>query len=223
MPEEINRIVADRLSDLCFCPSQAAMEQLGREGLGDGARLVGDVMKDAVLTFLPEARRLPAIPDVPSGPYAVATLHRPSNVDRADTLKRCMQMLSSVELPVVFPIHPRTRARVEQYPVAIPDNVRTVNPLGYLTMLRLLDGASLLLTDSGGLQKEALWLKVRCLTLRETTEWPETLTGGWNTLVGNDPDRLAAALATGTSDMPAQPYGKGDAADRIVDYLLAAR
>jgi UDP-N-acetylglucosamine 2-epimerase (non-hydrolysing) len=189
MPEEVNRVLTDRMSDLLLTPSAAASNNLVAEGL-DPERVVsvGNVMIDSLLALLPRAReqKLPARMNLSQAPYAVATLHRPSNVDTPAVLATVLASFSRVaeELPVVFPIHPRTRTNAERFGLAgALDTLRVIEPLGYLEMLSLMEGAAVVLTDSGGLQTETTALGVPCITLREETEWTETVEQGTNMLV----------------------------------------
>lgn len=196
MPEEINRVVADHLARLLLCPTETAVGNLAREGITEGVELVGDVMADALEGIRPclspeRAARWGGEP-----PYLVATVHRAENVDDPERLRTVLEVLGSCPLPVVLPVHPRTREAVDRLGWSWPANVRAVPPVGYADMLSLAAHAEAVLTDSGGLQKEAVALGTRCLTLREETEWPETLEGGWNTVVGLDPDRVKEALAS---------------------------
>ncbi|MEZ4699536.1 MAG: UDP-N-acetylglucosamine 2-epimerase (non-hydrolyzing) [Rhodothermales bacterium] len=194
MPEEINRIVTDRLSTLLCCPTENAVRHLASEGMVEGVHLTGDVMYDATRHFAARAdervdleRLIPFAP----GEYVVATVHRAENTDDAPTLKRIFAGLGRLGVPVVMPLHPRTRARLGDF--VPPETVLMIDPLGYLAMLKLLSHAQAVFTDSGGLQKEAFWLQVPCVTLRRETEWTETLAGGWNQLVGSDPAAIREA------------------------------
>jgi UDP-N-acetylglucosamine 2-epimerase len=223
MPEEVNRIVADRLSDLCFCPTRTSVENLAREGIQQGVYLTGDVMWESTTHFVQNAPPLPAVLStlsVPEGPYAVATIHRAANTDDPRRLSSIFEGLSRLEIPVVLPLHPRTARWIERLRVA--PNVRVVEPVGYLQMLRLVAGARVVLTDSGGLQKEALWLGTPCVTLRAETEWVETLDGGWNQLVDVDPDRIEDAVHR-TPSGEAPMFGRvssGNPSTNITDLLL---
>ena len=198
MPEEINRVVTDRLSDMCFCPTETAVQHLAAEGIaGDGVVLTGDVMLEATRTFAAEADRQAPLdrltPHAP-GAYVLATVHRAANTDDPARLAAILDGLGRLGVPVLLPLHPRTRARLGGLTLAPTVEVR--DPASYLEMLTLTRHARRVVTDSGGLQKEAHWLGVPCVTLREETEWVETLDGGWNLLVGADADRLAAAVAS---------------------------
>jgi UDP-N-acetylglucosamine 2-epimerase (non-hydrolysing) len=230
MPEEINRIVTDQLADVLLTPSADASENLLAEGL-PAARihLVGNIMIDSLLAHLPRAR-LDRISDripVEAGRYAVLTLHRPSNVDRLDVFRRILAAVSTIadHLPVVFPVHPRTRQRMYQFgfdSAGAHGNLILTEPLGYIDFLSLTAHARLVLTDSGGLQEESTALGIPCLTLRENTERPITVTHGTNRVVGSDPDAIVAGFwrAYSFSAPAARPdLWDGHAADRIADVL----
>ncbi|PZR60962.1 MAG: UDP-N-acetylglucosamine 2-epimerase (non-hydrolyzing), partial [Chloroflexi bacterium] len=219
-PEEHNRVVADHLSDLLLAPTPTAIENLEREGLTERALLSGDVMVDAFQSasgsadaaLPPLARELPG--------YALVTMHRGDNVDDPERLGAWLDAMR-MERPVIFPVHPRTRATLERSGVPIPANIHTIEPVGYLAMVALELGAGLIITDSGGVQREAYLAGVPCLTLRDETEWLETLEGGWNRLTGSAPAGLRSALAEEIS--PTLPrreiFGDGHAAQRIVTAL----
>ena len=232
MPEEINRLVADRLSGLLLCSTQTAVDNLAAEGQGESARLVGDVMADVALAFGPIADRRSTILDrveVEDGTFLLATAHRAENVDRPERLERLVEILVAARemAPVVFPVHPRTRARLDA--AGLADRlqaaaVETIDPVGYLDLTRLLHGSRAVLTDSGGLQKEAYLAGVPCVTMRPVTEWVETVESGWNRLVDLD---LAVALdalrelGPLRDGPPPDPsvYGGGSAGVRVVDEL----
>ncbi len=223
MPEEINRIVADRLSQLLFCPSSASVQNLEKEGITDGVHRVGDVMYDAMLHYLPRTKdRLSPLDriEVSAGTYALATIHRAKNTDEPERLSAILDCLAVVEKTVVFPVHPRTKEALRSNELAIPENVHLLEPVGYLDMLMLEQGASVILTDSGGVQKEAFWLQVPCVTLRDETEWVETVETGWNEVVGVDPKRVQAAVKRGKpAESPPPVYGDGKAANRIAELI----
>jgi UDP-N-acetylglucosamine 2-epimerase (non-hydrolysing) len=198
MPEEINRLLTDQLSTLCLCPSEDAVANLLAEGV-DQSRidLVGNVMIDSLMTHLPAARdaRLADRLGLPKGKYALVTLHRPSNVDRADRLLRILQQLNTLaeSMPVVFPLHPRTQASAQRFGVkSAMTRISVMKPLGYVAMLSLMESARVVITDSGGVQEETTILGVPCLTLRENTERPITITEGSNRLVHPDSADLSA-------------------------------
>lgn len=224
MPEEHNRVLTDHCADLLLCPTRTAVEHLAREGLTRGVRLVGDVMLDAVLANVARARARASSPADALGlaprSYLLATVHRPYNTDDPAALRRILEALEAVGEPVVLPVHPRTRARLAGLEGLRLERVRLIDPVGYLDMLRLLDGCRLVLTDSGGVQKEAYFLGVPCVTLRPETEWVETVEAGWNVLAGDDPARIVA-LARGFAPAGARPaaFGDGRAADAVVAAL----
>jgi UDP-GlcNAc3NAcA epimerase len=227
MPEEINRVVADRLAALLFCPSPVSQANLAREGLTAGVHVVGDVMYDAVMQAAAraeatlEADLLAGLGVRPRG-YLLATVHRAGNTDDPARLGAIVAALNSLTEPVLFPVHPRTAKALAALPAPLAAHVRSIPPVGYLEMIALERNARLILTDSGGVQKEAYWLAVPCLTLREETEWVETVEQGWNCLVGADPAAIRAAVSgfrpAGT---PPPLFGDGHAAARIAAILAA--
>lgn len=223
MPEEVNRIVADHLSDRLFAPTQTAMDNLAREGLADRSHLTGDIMYDSLLLHLPLAQQRSAIMRslrLRPGSYALATVHRAANTDNVEALRRVLEALSELEQPVIFPIHPRARLAMHSADLELAPGVRAIEPVGYLDMLMLERHARVIITDSGGVQKEAYLLAVPCVTLREETEWPETLAGGWNVLAGTDPARIiAAARRPRPQCEPPAVFGDGRAAERMVALL----
>jgi UDP-N-acetylglucosamine 2-epimerase (non-hydrolysing) len=234
MPEEVNRILTDRLSDLLFTPSPDGDENLAREGIDPSrVHLVGNVMIDSLRAALPRSResRIHARLGLAKGGYALATLHRPSNVDEPDALAKVLGALAEVagRLPVVFPIHPRTRARLAgdsrlSERAEGRSGLQLVDPLGYLDFLALIADARLVLTDSGGIQEETTALGVPCLTLRENTERPVTVEVGTNTLVGTDPAQIvpqAIAVLEGRGKTGRVPdLWDGRAAERIARILM---
>jgi UDP-N-acetylglucosamine 2-epimerase (non-hydrolysing)/UDP-GlcNAc3NAcA epimerase len=225
MPEELNRVLTDHASSLLLCSTQTALDNLAREGVTGEAHLVGDVMADVSLAFREiAASRSTIVADqgLEPGSYLVVTAHRAGNVDDPARLERVVALLEALPGPVVFPIHPRTRARLEA--AGLLDRlagVTLVAPLGYLDFLELARHARAILTDSGGVQKEAYLLGVPCVTLRDTTEWVETVDAGWNVLVDLNRDAALAALErTPPAERP-QLYGGGRAAERVRDAVSA--
>ncbi len=223
MPEEINRIVTDRLSEVLFCPTETAMQHVQDEGVDTTVCFSGDVMYDATLHFSALAAKKEYLADDVPGDYFLATVHRASNTDQKDILTEIMAGLGALPAPVVLPLHPRTKAKLEG--VEIPANIQIREPVGYLKMLRLIQNARLILTDSGGLQKEAYWLKKACVTLRGETEWVETLENGWNQLVPADRHAIARAVANVPDEHTPQkmfglPLEGGTASNVIAKTLL---
>ena len=228
MPEEVNRRLTDHVSTLLFCPTTAAVANLRREGITRGVSRVGDVMKDAIEQNLARARRRSLLPGIPErGSYYLATLHRQENVDDRARLRAILTALERLPRPVIWPVHPRARRQMDQWGLRPRGAIRMMTPVGYLDMLRLEDGARAVLTDSGGVQKEAFLLGRPCLTLRETTEWVETVAAGMNQLVGADPERIRRAVAGLERDgrprrrARGTPYGRGRAAEAIAKALAA--
>jgi UDP-GlcNAc3NAcA epimerase len=225
MPEELNRVLTDHASDLLLCSTDTAVENLEREGAAGEVHLVGDVMADVSLAFRDIAEeRSTVLADlgVEPGAYLVATAHRAGNVDRVDRLEQLTELLAALPPPCVFPVHPRTRARLEAAGlVERLDGVQLVPPLGYLDFLKLARHARAVLTDSGGVQKEAYLLGVPCVTLRDTTEWVETVASGWNVLVDLDRDAAIAALERDPPAERPELYGGGHAAERVCEVLAA--
>jgi len=229
MPEELNRVLTDHASDLLLCSTAVAMENLVAERAAGEAHLVGDVMADVSLAFQPIAEQRSDVLErlgLGDGSYFAATAHRAGNVDDPQRLERLVTLLEAVPGTVVLPLHPRTAARLEEAHLrerleAAPNIVLTA-PLGYLDFTKLAAHARAVLTDSGGVQKEAFLLGVPCVTLRDTTEWVETVEAGWNVLVDLDRDAALAALERPTSvGEPPDLYGAGHAAERVCDVLAA--
>lgn len=198
MPEEVNRIVADHLSDILFCPTETAVENLKREGITEGTYLVGDIMFDALMYFskISEAKsKILERLNLKPKEYYLATIHRAENTDNYERLKSILEALAELDLLVVFPIHPRTQNRIKDYNLEyLLKEFFVIEPVGYLDMLQLEKHAKAILTDSGGVQKEAFWLRVPCITLRDETEWVETVRYGWNRLVGADKDKILRSV-----------------------------
>jgi len=233
MPEEINRILTDSISDLLLTTSQDADINLAQEGIPpEKIRFVGNVMIDSLLEHLKVAERSTIREDlaVEHGKYAVLTLHRPSNVDERDVFEGIVGSLVAIaeNLPIIFPVHPRTRGKIDEFGFAETisrSNIRLIDPLGYLDFMRLYSGARLVLTDSGGLQEETTVLGIPCLTLRENTERPVTIEMGTNILVGTDPEKIKQAAvgvlnSDETSKKQIPPLWDGKASGRICDELL---
>lgn len=224
MPEEINRLTADHTADLCLAPTVTAMEHLEREGLGSRSRLVGDVMTDVLFAVRDAvAGTAPSLPSALGDSYVVATLHRPSNTDDGERLNAVLDGLAAVDHPVLLLAHPRLRANAKRFGLDVNrGNLVIADPVSYPELVRLVRDSSGVVTDSGGLQKEAFLLGRKTVTVRRQTEWTETVSLGWNALVGEDPSRIGAAL----NDLPAlptdeTPYGDGSAAHRVADQVLA--
>ncbi|MEX0734130.1 MAG: UDP-N-acetylglucosamine 2-epimerase (non-hydrolyzing) [Steroidobacteraceae bacterium] len=237
MPEEVNRIVADHLSDLLFAPTPEAMQNLEKEGLRGRARQVGDVMLDAIRFHAVAARSRSRVLErlgLTKGGYLVATLHRAENtaVDRLATLLEALARLAAADRPLVLSLHPRTANAIRESGIGLPDaaGLRVVAPLSYLDMIQLVGNARIVLTDSGGLQKEAFFLGRPCITLRNETEWVETVSGGGNIVAGTEIQEIVDAtahwdkqLATGEPDFSAavvRAFGDGQASAKIVAHTM---
>ena len=210
MPEEQNRLVSDHLSRLLFCPTETAVRNLAAEGIESGVHLVGDVMEEALLDAVVRARQQADVLErlgLTEGHYVLATVHRAENTENIDRLQRILEAFSQLGERVIFPMHPRTRAAIAAAGWSPGPNVTVLEPQGYLAMIRLESSAAAVLTDSGGVQKEAFWLGVPCVTLRDETEWTETLADGRNVLAGADTERIVAlsrsAIAAGRAPMRA--------------------
>jgi UDP-N-acetylglucosamine 2-epimerase len=225
MPEELNRVLTDHASDLLLCSTETAVANLEREGARGEAHLVGDVMADVSLAFRDIAEERSAILSelgLEPGSYLVATAHRAGNVDRVERLQELADLLAAMPGPLILPLHPRTRLRLDE--AGLMDrlgDVRVTPPLGYLDFLKLARHSRAVLTDSGGVQKEAYLLGVPCLTLRDTTEWVETVERGWNVLVGLDREGALAALERNPPTERPELYGGGHASERVCDVVGA--
>ena len=226
MPEEVNRVLTDRLADLLLCPTRSAVENLRAEGLTGGLHWIGDVMLDAALAFGAVARQrsqvLMRLGLAPKS-YFLATVHRAENADSRLRLGRILQGLDQLSrfAPVILPLHPRTRLRMDEFGLrGLCRRIRLIEPVGFLDMIRLEQEARAILTDSGGIQKEAFFQGVPCVTLRDRTEWVETVEAGWNRLVGADAESLVEAALSAQPGRKLQEYGRGDSADRVLDVLL---
>ncbi|MGP8329817.1 MAG: non-hydrolyzing UDP-N-acetylglucosamine 2-epimerase [Methanosarcinaceae archaeon] len=226
MPEEHNRVLTDHASDLLFCPTQRAVENLAQENITRGVHNVGDVMYDAVLAFSEiseERSTLLASLDISHKDYFLATVHRPSNTDKPENLMAIFEAFRKLDENIIFPVHPRTRGKIANLVddlKSFAPKLKLIEPVGYLDMLSLEKNARAILTDSGGIQKEAYWLKIPCVTLREETEWVETVDSGWNILVGANREKILSAINDWV--MPRKRpnlYGDGRASQAIVYQL----
>ena len=224
MPEELNRVLTDHLSDLLLCPSETAVTNLAAEGITKGVHLIGDVMLD-VLNWA-KARAEANRPDILSrlqlteGKYLLATVHRGENTDDPKRLQGIIEALNAVDEPVVFPAHPRTRKAINGREHNLRSHLKLIEPVGYFDMVALSRSARMILTDSGGLQKEAYWLGVPCVTLRDETEWVETVDAGWNTLAGSDAGKILESVRSIERPTTHAPlYGDGCVSARCVELM----
>jgi UDP-GlcNAc3NAcA epimerase len=223
MPEEINRLVADCVADLHLCASRSAVDNLAAEGITMSVHWVGDVMLDAMLTNRPVARRKSTIfqrVGVERGRYGLVTVHRAGNTDDPVRLRNIVGALNRAKEAIVFPVHPRTREALARLGASFGEHVRLIDPVGALDMIALEEGARLIATDSGGVQREAYFLGIPCLTLRDETEWVETVRVGWNRLVGADSEQIGNAWFS-FAPPSAQPpiFGDGSAGEKIAALL----
>lgn len=231
-PEEINRKLTDHVSDMLLCPTYGAVEQLAREGIREGVHWIGDVMYDCALHYGREASEIEggvlSSLGVAPGQFVLATVHRPENTEvrsRLAAVFEALEQLARPERPVLVPLHPRTRARLADHGLEPGDAggaLRLISPVGYLQMVALERHAALIVTDSGGVQKEAYFHGVPCVTLRDETEWTETVSAGWNQVVGADRDRILEAAGRAQPGEPIGDYGDGEAAIRAIE-LIAGR
>ncbi|MCP4360266.1 MAG: UDP-N-acetylglucosamine 2-epimerase (non-hydrolyzing) [Chloroflexi bacterium] len=223
MPEEINRVVVDSLSSIHFCASHTAVQRLAAEGIADSVHWAGDVMLDAMQQNRPIARRKSNILqqlEVTPRQYALVTAHRAANIDDPTRLRQLLAALNQVDETIIFPAHPRTRQAITQLNIPLRPHVRIIKPAGYFDMMVLEENARLIATDSGGVQREAYFLGVPCLTLREETEWVETVQAGWNKLVGVNPEAVLAAWYNFLPPAEHLPiFGDGRAGERIAQIL----
>jgi UDP-N-acetylglucosamine 2-epimerase len=224
MPEELNRVVTDHLATLLFCPTRTAVENLRLEGIGHGVHLVGDVMYDLALVSAQAAgkRTIRSELQLAAKSYVLATVHRAGTVDSREALAGILRAFTRSALPIVFPVHPRTRQRIEAFGLGglVGPNVRMIRPVDYLDFLALLIDAAKVATDSGGVQKEAYFFGVPCITLRGETEWVETEEDGWNFLAGTDEADILEALRTfSPSGTKGVSFGDGHAAEKIADLV----
>jgi len=223
MPEEVNRVLTDHVSSWLFCPTDAAVQNLEKEGITKGVHQIGDVMYDALLHNLELSRSQSKVMermDLEKRQYALATVHRAGNTDNRETMQTILDALGSLPTRVIIPVHPRARNRIDEWKLTVNSNVSLIEPLGPLDILQLQENANCILTDSGGMQKEAYLLGVRCITLRDETEWVETVSVGWNSLAGVDAKRIQSLYET-WKPMGERPllYGDGRAAEKISQIL----
>ena len=226
MPEEINRILTDHCSDLLFCPTENAVENLKREGIVKNVHLTGDVMVDSLLYNKEIAEKKSTILNdlgLKSKGYLVATIHRASNTDDKENLKNIVEAFSELNETIIFPLHPRTEKLLKAYGLydKLNSSVILSKPLGFFDFVKLMNNSKILLTDSGGIQKEAYMLKVPCLTLRENTEWIETVEDGWNVLVGADKEKIVRMVKEfhPLLEMHRDRFGNGEASKNIVSII----
>jgi UDP-N-acetylglucosamine 2-epimerase len=223
MPEEINRVITDRISRFLFVPSENAANNLYNEGITDGVHDVGDIMYDTVLFFLPLAgKRMHKLGEltVSVDDYYFATIHRPSNTDDENNLLNILKAFSKLNKKVIFPIHPRTKKMIEKFKFKLSKNIIALDPVGYIDSLMFINNAKAVLTDSGGMQKEAFYLKTPCITIRSETEWTETINQGWNRLVDSDQQKIITAVSNFSIPKIHEPvYGNGRTAHSIKEIL----
>jgi len=215
MPEEVNRVLTDHISSHMFCSSEVGVINLKKEGIDQGVFVCGDLMKDALFMLKDRLTN-------PKGyPFILATLHRPYNTDDSGRLKKILLTLNDLERKVVFPIHPRTKKVLENenFDFSVMPNIEFINPVGYIEMLSLLKFCDLMITDSGGVQKEAYWMGKQCITVRSETEWIETIEGGWNTLIFNDLERMIGLPSPDNSKYDPALYGTANSASLIVEKI----
>jgi len=225
MPEEINRLVADKLADMHFCVSRAAVRQLAKEGFTASVHWVGDVMLDAMLANREIAHRKSSILQrlgLEKGCYSLVTIHRAANTDSPERLTKIVRILNQAGETVVFPVHPRTQAALKKIEAAFAPNVLCIDPVGYFDMMVLEHNARLVATDSGGVQREAYFAGIPCVTLRDETEWVETVEAGWNCLVGVDEIKALEAWRTFSPPAHRPPiFGDGKASEKIASLIQA--
>jgi UDP-N-acetylglucosamine 2-epimerase len=225
MPEEINRVIIDNISHYLFSPTKRGIENLYNNGIKDNVFLVGDVMLDSIMYYRDLIDNRPKIPKELARndkQYLLLTLHREANTDNKERLKNILTAISSIIYPVIFPIHPRTKQRIRDFNLKIPKNICVIPPAGYFEFLRLISHSFKLLTDSGGVQKQAFFLSKPCVTLRPNTEWVETTENGWNILVDDQPEKIIAAVSgfnpRGCPDLSL--FGKGESSKKIIDIVM---
>ena len=225
MPEEINRLLTDHLSRWLFTPSKASNENLKNEGITDNVHIVGDIMLDSILIHSEKANKNSSILAdlrIEKNEFYLATVHRAENTDDKIQLKFIFQIFSELDKKVILPLHPRTKKRIKEFSLTVSDSIEIIEPAGYLDMLNLIQNSMSVLTDSGGVQKEAYYLGVPCITLRKETEWRETVDAGWNTVANSDKE-IILSIAEKSTEIRLLPhpdlYGNGNTASEIVNIL----
>lgn len=223
MPEEQNRILTDHISDLLFTPTLTALNNLKDENITKGVHNVGDVMYDAINLFKERAKDISTILDkldLAPNSYILSTIHRAENTNSIERLSSIITALNNSGKRIILPLHPRTKKFIETYDLHVGENIRIIDPVGYLDMISLQENSQKIVTDSGGVQKEAYFLKKPCITMRDETEWVETVTNGWNVIVGSNSDKIMDAIEnfnpTGT---PASAFGNGDSSSIITEII----
>jgi len=223
MPEEINRILTDRISDFLFCPSEVAVNNLKKEGIERGVFFVGDIMYDIFLRYkerLEEEKVLERF-DLNSGEYLLLTIHRKENTDNPENLKKILESVGESKELTIFPVHPRTKKIISEKGIKIPENIKIIKPVGYLEMLTLEKNSKKILTDSGGVQKEAYWFGIPCITLRKETEWIETIKENMNILTGSDKRKILNSIKSFSPESKTKNiYGDGNTAEKIIEILI---
>ena len=225
MPEEINRICSDRISDLLFCPTKTALRNLKNEGIKKNVYMVGDVMKDLILQTIRSKdfkKRVFEIKQLMKEPFCYLTIHRQENTDNAEHFRKMLDLISKIKYKVIFPLHPRTKKQIERNKIRLTENISVLKPISYFESLAYQKNADIVITDSGGMQKEAYILGTPCITLRDETEWTETLQNGFNTVVGSDTKKFVAALEKCLT-IKLKPdknlFGRGDASEKITKVI----
>jgi UDP-GlcNAc3NAcA epimerase len=231
MPEEINRVMVDHISSLLFCPSDVSINNLKKEGILEGVVKTGDVMYDSALYCAKKAEqekesfnRTCKEFNISAGNYFLATVHRAENTDQIENLKQIISSFEKLPQKVVWPVHPRTKKTIEENKIVCGNNVVLTSPFSYLDMILFLKNAAMVLTDSGGVQKEAMFFETPCVTLRSETEWTETLESGWNLLSGIDSSQILKTVEAHSSTPKKnaeQIYGTGKSADKVITAILS--
>jgi UDP-N-acetylglucosamine 2-epimerase len=226
MPEEINRIIIDNISDVLFSPTRRGVDNLNNSGIYDNVFLVGDVMLDSITYYrklIEKKSKILKELSLNKKPYLLLTLHREANTDNEGRLQNILDAVSSVPYPVIFPIHPRTKQRIQSFNLKMPENIHAISPAGYFEFLRLIFHSDKLLTDSGGAQKQAFFLSKPCITLRPNTEWVETIESGWNILADDNKEKIIKAVSSfDPQEVPdLSLFGNGESSRKIVDTVVS--